>query len=234
MYQTKKTFVKPDTLIYDLIIDNPNILLLIEHLDANPNVADLTITDYCILNNINKEVFILFANLYNGFNKIDISKLQKDDISQIVIFLKNCHKYYLKEKYPEIVNLISELRESHKSKEINLILKFFDEYFDEVREHLEYEDSIVFPYIQNLILNTSNKKANSSFSVDEYREHHTDIEFKLTELNNLLLKHIKISGDIRILRKLVFNLFELEQDLFVHSLIEENVLIPLVKRIEND
>lgn len=233
MYQTKKTFVKSDTLVYDLIIDNPNILLLIEHFEASPNVADLTISEYCKINKINKEIFILFANLYNGFNKIDISKLKTDDISQIVSFLKNCHTYYLKEKYPEIIGLISELRETNKGKEIDLILKFFNEYFDEVREHLDYEDSIVFPYIQNLINNSNNLALNSTFSVDEYREHHTDIEFKLTELNNLLLKHIKISVGIRILRRIIFNLFELEQDLFVHSIIEENVLVPLVKRIEN-
>ncbi len=233
MYQTKKNFVKSGTIIYDLILDNPNILLLIEHFGANPNVGDLTISEYCKANKINEEIFILFANLYNGFNKIDISKLKTEDIPKIVNFLKNCHTYYLKEKYPEIISLISELQETNKGREIDLILKFFNEYFDEVREHLEYEDSIVFPYIQELISNSINHTTNSSFSVDEYREHHTDIEFKLSELNNLLLKHIKISDNIRVLRKIIFDLFELEQDLFVHSLIEENVLVPLVKRIEN-
>ena len=73
----------------------------------------------------------------------------------------------------------------------------------------------------------------SAFSVNEYREHHTDIETKLTDLKNLLLRHITIKDDLTIRRKFLYSLFELESDLQIHSQVEELILLPLVESIEN-
>jgi len=42
----------------------------------------------------------------------------------------------------------------------------------------------------------------------------------------LLLKHVSIENNLPIKRKLLFALFELEYDLYIHSLIEETILIP--------
>jgi len=32
-----------------------------------------------------------------------------------------------------------------------VFIKFFDEYFDEVRKHMDYEDKTVFPYVIQLL-----------------------------------------------------------------------------------
>ena len=66
-----------------------------------------------------------------------------------------------------------------------MIGKFFDKYFMEVTEHLDYENDVVFPYVPNLnnLLTRKNyDNAVSSYSVTQYREHHDDIEEKLTDL----------------------------------------------------
>jgi regulator of cell morphogenesis and NO signaling len=54
----------------------------------------------------------------------------------------------------------------------------------------------------------------------------------LHDLKNLLLKYVKIDNDLDLRRKLFFALYELEYDLFVHSLIEETILIPSGVNIE--
>lgn len=71
-----------------------------------------------------------------------------------------------------------------------------------------------------------------TYSVTDYREHHSDIEEKLTDLKNLLIKYLPIRDDQQLRRRLLFNLFELEFDLAIHSEIEENMLIPLVEHME--
>jgi regulator of cell morphogenesis and NO signaling len=53
-------------------------------------------------------------------------------------------------------------------------------------------------------------------------------------LKNLLLKYVNIEGDLDLRRKLLFALYELEFDLYLHSLIEENILIPSGVRIEKE
>lgn len=72
----------------------------------------------------------------------------------------------------------------------------------------------------------------TNFSVKDYRDHHNDIEEKLEDLKNLLLKHLPVKNDQHIRRKLLFSLFELEFDLNVNTQIEDTILIPLVENLE--
>lgn len=232
MYQTKRTFARPEIKFYDLILENPDLLLILEHLGLETILGDLTVDDYCQKNHIKTEVIITISNLYNGFHNIDINNFEISDIELIVKFLKNSHNYYLKQKYPEIREIIDTIQLNSNNKEIHLISLFFNEYFNEVVEHLEYEDKIVFPYITNKLKRYDD--ITNRFSVQEYQEHHTDIEFKLNELCTLLLKHIKLENADYLKTKLLKRILELEQDLYVHSIIEDKILIPLVYQLEND
>ena len=232
MYQTKRTFARHDIKLYDLILENPNLLLMLEYFGLETIVGDYTIEEFCNKNNVKTEIIITITNLYNGFHNIDIGRFEVGDIELIVKFLKNSHTYYLREKYPEILEIIRKIEDKIQNKEIQLISQFFNEYFSEVAEHLEYEDKIVFPYITNL-LKGSTENINS-FSVQEYQEHHTDIEFKLTELCNLLLKHVKFDNADYLKPKLLNSILDLEQDLYVHSMVEDKILIPLVHKLENE
>lgn len=233
MYQTHKTYITPDMKMSDLIIENPKLLLLLEHFEIDFAVKDKSVEQLCSENKIDPSVFLVFGNLYNGFfpDKDEINAL--NDISIIIRFLKNSHKFYKHDKYPELKYFIKQLHEKHNTEDILLIEKFFNEYFEEVLEHLDYEDSVAFPYICRLI--EDGKFAGElNFSASEYSDHHSDIETKLTDLKNLLLKHISLKNDFSLRRKFLFSLFELEFDLNIHSLIEEKILLPLVGNIETE
>ncbi len=230
MYQTKMHFIKPEMNLADLFFENPNLLLMMEHLNLSYVFNDITVQNICDDNNINLQLFITFANLYNGFHSINIKNFSDNDIEPIIKFLRNSHNYYKSEKYPEVRNLIEQLIKLNDSKEVKLIERFFDEYFEEVIEHFNYEDKTAFPYFISL----ANKKRQSieNFSVTVYKDHHTDIEFKLMELKSLLLRHIPLKNDNSVRRKLLKILFEIDYDLSIHSKIEDELLIPLVRETE--
>ena len=233
MYQTKKTFIKPGMKMSDLIIENPSLLLMMEHFDIDIVVRNKTVEQICIENKVNQKVFIDIANLYNGFHPVSAENIDRRDTESIIVFLKNSHRYYLNEKIPEIRNCIRRLYTKNSNPEIRLVEKFFDEYSQEVKEHLDYEDKIAFPYFSYLAQdNKHSGLKDTKFSAGEYREHHTDIETKLGELKSLLLKHIPLKQDGSLRRKLLTGLFELEYDLTIHSVIEESILIPLIRKIE--
>jgi len=231
MYQTHKTYITSDMKMSDLIIENPKLLLLLEHFEVDFAVKDRTVKQLCTENKIDLSVFLVFANLYNGFfpDKKEINALE--DISTIIRFLKSSHRFYKHDKYPELKSFLVQLHERQDTEDIQLIEKFFNDYFEEVLEHLDYEESIVFPYICRLI-EDGKIALKHNFSANEYRDHHTDIETKLTDLKNLLLKHISLKNDFSLRRKFLFSLFELEFDLNIHSLIEDKILLPLVGKIE--
>ncbi len=231
MYQTHKTYIKPEMKMSDLINENHSLLLLLEHLEIDFAVGDKTVFQLCKDNNINQSVFLVISNLYNGFypNKEEICSI--NDIAIIIKLLKNSHRFYKVDKYPEIKEYLIKLHDKHNTNDIILIERFFNDYFEEVLEHLDYEEQIAFPYFCQLI-ETETIHQTSKFSVREYKEHHSDIETKLSDLKNLLLKHIAIKNDLTVRRKFLYSLFELEFDLKIHSMIEEMILLPLIAKVE--
>ncbi len=233
MYQTIKHYIKPEMKLADILFENPSLLLILEHFNIDFVANEKSVGQICLENKINPDLFINFANLYNGFHNVEIN-LDIKDIETIIKFLRSSHHYYKNEKYPEIKELIELLIKKNDSKEIKLIEKFFDEYFEEVIEHLNYEEKIAFPYFCELIQSHKTNNTKNIFSVEEYKEHHTDIEFKLLELKNLLLRHIPIKNDRTLRRKLLKVLFEIDYDLTIHSKIEDEILIPLIRKIEKD
>lgn len=235
MLYSPRIFIVSEMKTSDIIISNPYLMLMLEHLDINMEVREKTISEICGENNISTELFLIIANLFNGFKPSPLADYSPGDIQIIIKYLKNCHKYYLGEKYPLIQNFIGTINRVNDHTEISMIGKFFDKYFKEVIEHLDYEDDVVFPYVLGLNEQLKGKVPSypqSSYSVTEYREHHNDIEEKLTDLNNLLIKYIPQKNDQQVRRQLLLSLFELEYDLKIHSQIEESILIPMVEKME--
>lgn len=235
MYIPNKIYITEEMKTSDIIISNPYLMLMLEHLEINMEVREKTISSICIENGVSTELFLIIANLFNGFKPSHLNNYSADDIETIIKYLRNCHKYYLGEKYPLIKSFIGTINRLNDHAEILMVGKFFDKYFKEVIEHLDYEDEVVFPYVLGLneLLKGKNPALPSgNYSVVEYREHHNDIEEKLTDLNNLLIKYIPQKNDQQVRRQLLLSLFELEYDLNIHSQIEEAILIPMVEKME--
>lgn len=232
MYQYKRSYITSEMKVSEIIKENPSILLILEHFGINDILHDKNVSQLCRQHGLEENLLISICNLYNGFNASDELNLRVSSIPSILRFLNNSHSYYLNEKYPEIIGYIKQLGTIVNVREIKLVELFFTEYFNEVREHLNYEETTVFPYFYGIIENRKTRKKN--FSASTYLHHHSDIETKLEDLKNLLLEHLLIKDKPDIKRKLLFSLFELEFDLKVHSLIEEKILIPLALLLEQD
>ena len=232
MHHFTTTKMSPSMKVAGQIDANPRLLLMLQHFKIDFRLRDLTVSQLCKEYCISETLFVDIANLYNGFGAKKNHTYTKNDLLQVIDFLKNSHHYYRFEMYPQIKSYILKLQENHPEKELKLLEKFFNEYFTEVREHLDYEDNVAFPYFIKLLQNIDDGDTPQEYSSIEYSEHHTDIELKLHDLKNLLLKYVKIDNDLDLRRKLFFALYELEYDLFVHSLIEESILIPSGVNIE--
>jgi regulator of cell morphogenesis and NO signaling len=235
MFQTQNIHLHNDTKISDVIFNNPYLVLMLEHFGIAVPLHEKTVAEICIENSINIELFLTFANLYNGVQYNFTNAFSHIEIQTIVNYLRNSHKYYSEEIYPNILSIIKQMSNANNHKEMALVEKFFDEYFNEVTEHLNYENEIVFPYILTLydrIVNHKTPFNPHKYSVTEYKEHHNDIEEKLNDLKNLLIKYLPQKNDQLLRRKLLFSLFELEYDLNIHSQIEDFLLIPLVSKME--
>lgn len=222
----KKTYVKSSLKMTGLIEENPYLLLMMQHFNMDFTVEDKSVARLCAEYDISENVFITIANLYNGHDCTYSTPFSTEELLSILSFLQNSHAYYRRDSYPQISHYIRQIQtQCPQKKELQLLEEFWNTYFREVLEHLDYEDKVAFPYFSSL-LHTHSSQLLPSYSAQDYLEHHTDIELKLDDLKQLLLKHIHLDNFLDIRRRLLFSLFELEFDLYIHSLIEEHILVP--------
>ncbi len=224
-----------DIKMKDVLFNNHILLSVIERFGINLGLHEKTVEEICKENNINLEVFLTILNLHinNKYKPLQIYNC--DYIIAIIQYLQKSHQYYINEIYPNINYNIQLMHEANNSSEILMVENFFKEYTTEVDQHFNYENDIVFPYITNLfdrIKHKQNVDKSNNYSVNIYKEHHDDIEGKLDDLIKLLIQHIPQKNDRKIRRKILFDLFDLEQDLNIHAKIENEILIPIVERME--
>jgi len=235
MVLKNEIFVVTDSKLADVILTNPSLMLVLEHFDIKLELHEKTVSQICLENNISTHLFLTVVNLFSGYKSKENTRFSVADIQMIITYLKNCHSYYQLEKYPQIRSYIDEIYTINKHENVKLLDRFFKIYFNEVNEHLDYENQVVFPYVlylNNVIVKKQHDSIQINYSVTEYKEHHNDIEEKLTDLKNLLIKYLPLDNDQLVRRKLLFCLFELEKDLKIHSEIEDTILIPLVEKME--
>ncbi len=226
--------IRSDSKVSDLIEHNPRLLLMLEHWNIPLGLHEKSIEQLCNEYNIESTLFLAVANLYLDIIP-DTSQVNKiNDIVHVVSFLENSHKHYINEKFPMLTSFISEISDINNHPETELLKRFYNDYLVEVTEHLKYENTIVFPYVMSLINKSSatDTISGNQYSMADYSSHHDDIEEKLADLKNLLIRYLPPYQDMQYRRRLLLTLYELEFDLHIHSLIEELILIPIVERLE--
>ena len=202
-----------------------------------------TIFEACEQHNVNLDFFLQLANAFHDTDYFPKEKLLQFKPEWLVAYLKRTHHNYIDQKIPEIQRRIIELEEDLKDTTQNyeLIKNFFTEYIREFRSHIELEEKTVFPYVLELSKsieeNTVTEEFKTNFreyGIDKYLEEHSDIEEKLFDLKNILVKYLPPPEDNCIYNALIFDIFRLEQDLKDHSVLEEKILIPRVRSLEKE
>ena len=86
-----------------------------------------------------------------------------------------------------------------------------------------YEEKVAFPYVRDLL----NGKQDGKYNISVFSRRHEQIEKKLSDLKNILIKYYPGSGSY-LLNSVLFDLFTTEEDLISHTRIEDKLFIPTV------
>ena len=129
-----KSDIHRDSKLAEIIISQPYIILMLEHFEVSLPVQDITISQICEKHHINEALFIAFTNLYCGKKGIPSLRLTADDAITITRFLATSHRYYLEQIYPEIMQLIEQMR--NRISTTKQLVSLFTDYFKEVTTHL--------------------------------------------------------------------------------------------------
>jgi regulator of cell morphogenesis and NO signaling len=203
--------------------------------------GDKTIEEVCAEKNVNVNFFLEILNAFVDKEYFPKKHLQTFSVALITDYLQKTHQYYHQVKVPEIESLINEMVDTCYTQKENLVLlkKFFNDYKQELLNHTEREEEVVYPYTLSVEKAFNSNQIDSSiidlmntYSIDIFKTEHDDIEEKLYDLKNIIIKYLPQPKDIRLCNKLIQELFILEQDINDHSIIEDKVLVPKIRTME--
>lgn len=227
----------------DLVHLNYLLLNVLNRFEISLGFADATVEEVCKKHNIDVNFFLDIANTYHHKDYFPQKQLQRYPVQAILQYLRNTHYYYIQKKLPELDQLLKQTIQLcyNDAKTIELITTFFSEYRDQLTRHIEKEERDVFPYV-NWLENIQSEndfpphefRKYKSYSIEKYKNTHDDVEEKLHDLQNLIVKYLPGPSDMYACNKLLFEIFTLENDLNDHSRIEEKVMIPKAQGMEKD
>ncbi len=208
----------------EMVQDNNFLLHVISRFDIAYGFGDETIQKVCTDNDVHTGTFLAVCNLISGyqFNVVDLS------LKSLIGYLRHAHRSITTITLPHIKHhLVEGIGHSSNEKVSLLLLKFFDEYFTEVRLHMKKEDDEIFSYAEQL----AEGKKSDGITLSGYVAHHEPLSDKLRELKDIFIYHYT-QKDNDLLSSVLFDIILCEQDLATHFDVENRLLVPLVSAIE--
>lgn len=213
-----------------LIESDCHLLPILSRLGMTSSFGEQTIEQTCDRYGIDAATFCLICNVYSssGFKPSawEIALAKPDDV---VFYLHASHNYYLDSALTVLEPKLEELLKACTAKQSEAVRKFFSEYETELRSHFSFEEEKVFPYIKKLIGGGST----ADFNIDKFKDNHSNVDEKLGDLKSIIMKSLPDNCDGNLRLEILDLICHLQRDLARHTCVEEDVLIPLVRRMEN-
>ncbi len=234
--------ITKDNKMGDIILHDHQLLAVLNRFDIELGFSEKTVEEVCKLHNINTDFFLEITNAFHDGNFFTDKKLKSFSLVLIVEYLKKSHNFYTDKKIPDIENLINSINYKANDKKYSAIVKkFFNEYKSELKSHIEKEEQSVYPYVLSLEFALKNKELEKQLlneienqSILKYRDEHDNIEEKLFDLKNIIIKYLPPPENPDVCNVILAKLFRLEQDLNNHSKIENKVMIPAAYEMEKE
>ncbi|MBE6188581.1 MAG: helix-turn-helix transcriptional regulator [Rikenellaceae bacterium] len=210
----------------DLIKDNSQLLMVINRFGISLGFGEKSVEEICKEQSVDTETFLAVANFISGYAE----STENLSIPSLINYLKRAHTFFLDYNLPTIRRrLIDSIDYSDLTGMAQLIIKFYDEYVAEVRRHMEYEDNVVFSYVEGLLEGI----LCDSYTIQSFANKHNHIEPKLNELKNIIINYYPERGNDQ-LTSVLFDIVSCERDLSSHCQVEDCMFVPAVELLEEE
>ena len=215
--------MSPAMKMADLLDADFSLLGVFYRMGLSLGFGEESVAEVCEKAGLDAETFLLICrvHLVDGYRP-SREALQNADLTAILEYLRNSHNY------PDLEHALEEMIVPCEDQQKRVIRRFFFDYRQELLTHFAYEEETVFPYVEEML----NSQDGNSFTIGEYEQNHSNIEEKLADLKNLVMMFLPAPCRQTDAYKVLFYLSSLRQDLAKHTLIEDDILVPMVVRME--
>lgn len=226
----KRRYIETDRMS-SLIGDNSSLLMVMSRFGLSLGFGERTVEEACRAQGVHCPTFLTVANFVSEtHHQKGKYKPNEYSLPALLDYLKRAHNYFLEFNLPTIRRKLIESIDCSGTNEISvLILKFFDEYAREVRRHMEYENKSVFTYVEELL----SGHASDSYDIATFASKHSQVNTKLSELKNIIVKYYPGKNNYNQLNSVLFDIINCEEDLASHCDVEDYLLVPAVSTLEH-
>jgi len=218
-----------DMKMSDLIDADYRLLLLLNRLKISLGFGDKSVLTVCEQSEFDVNCFLFLANFQSNKSIMSVHETFNNlPLEPFLHYLKCSHEYFLENRLPNIRRKLKLIFTKEEKDLESLVLNFFDNYTDEVYEHMKYEDNTVFPYVRSLLDHSKGEP----YSIDIFQERHNNIEEKMADLKRILMKYVSGHKDQILMTNILMELYMSEEELAAHTFIEDELVIPRVRSIE--
>jgi len=213
------------------INDNPKIVRLMQLMGFKLGFGDMTMDEACTANGVSPELFATICDIYTQDNpQVDIDNLKISDIPILLSFLRTTHSDYMQNTFRTLHEGVHRMMDYCSKENSAIVNRFFDEFDNEMKRHISFEEDVVFRYVEDLLKGSSD----SCLTVGMINEMHSNVEEKIDDFKNIVMNYLPPSSTSSDMYKVLMQILSIEDSLRCHTDVEEKVLLPLAEILEDD
>lgn len=194
------------------------VLQLLNRFGIRMGVSEKTIAEVCAENGVDCDTLLTVVN-YACTRKVE--KNSKVNVDTLQRYLENAHTYFLDFQLPRIrQELLSAINLAKVDTRIPLmIIRYFDEYVNEIRAHIEHE---------------------KAYSYEQHARDDRYVALKAHELKSLIIKYYPNtdqgsgSEHMQMLYAVLHDLHHFEQELALHCSVEDEIMLPAMEAASSE
>lgn len=226
-----KEIFTPDMMLSDMIDINFSLLQILPRVGIDLKFSGLKVSEACEKCGIDTRTFILICNVYSNPDLAPSrEEIEAGDIDEIVRYLHGSHEFYTGHALNGLGSSMLALLADCDEKRKEAIMKFFYDYEAELTKHFAYEEEVLFKYIADL----KQGKPENGYSIDNFEANHGNVEEKLNDMKNIVMKYLPSQCPEELKMRTLLSIYHLLDDLHRHTFVEDNILVPIVRNLENN
>ncbi|MBB3186058.1 hemerythrin domain-containing protein [Microbacter margulisiae] len=219
-----KPLCKADDTFWELIVAEPEILLVMNRFGLSLGVGDKTIHEVCQEKHIDENTFLAISNLTIHDDEDYTISPEHISLKTLTDYLINAHDYFFNFRYPAIRQKLIAAIDRSDEQFYALMLRYFDEYVHELQMHTDFEEKTIFSHI----IPAQDVADASHMPIGNLHRWHEQINLKMNEIKNIIIKYFPPNEDASALNLAVYDLFACEEEFNIHCRIEDLLLTPAI------
>lgn len=216
--------------VSELVELNHLLLLVLARLGVEKSFGDKTLAELCAQYGLDVDTVLLLCRVYSDPEFVPSAEsLSECEIADVLRYMHQSHRYYLNDGIEKLSNALEELLKPCQAVQQQVIWTFFSGYTEELKSHFQREEEELIPYVRDLMLG----RTGGAYSIAEFEKNHSNVDEKLSDFKNIVMTSLPVECSTNGRIDLLNDLFHLQQDLRSHTYIEDNVLVPMAKLLEN-